>query len=114
MRIESAPIDESTIRIELDGRMDVPGSLAIDPKFTALTATRAARVIVDLSRVTFLASLGIRTLVSNAKALKLRGGRMVLLGPDPVVRKVLALAGIDQVIPVCDDLAAARAAVAES
>jgi anti-anti-sigma factor len=35
-------------------------------------------VIVDLSGVDFLASMGVRLLLSNAKALGSRGGKMVI------------------------------------
>lgn len=114
MQLTTEQIDESTLRIALVGRMDVTGTLAIDQSFTVLAAARSAGVIVDLSGVVFLSSIGLRTLISSAKALASRGGRMVLLAPVPLVRKVLETAGIDRIIPIFDDLAAAVAAVNRS
>ena len=96
-------------RIALAGRMDSAGTQAIDLRFTGLTATRPALIVVDMSRVSFLASIGIRTLLSNAKALGRRGGRMVLAGPQPLVEEVLKLAGIDSFIPVYADVGSACA-----
>ncbi len=110
MQIRSEMVDTDVLQITLEGRMDVSGTLAIDPRFTALAATRHDGVVVDLAGVVFLSSIGIRTLLSSAKALALRGGRMVLLAPQPLVRKVLETAGIDQIIPVYDDRDAALAA----
>ncbi|MGA8706702.1 MAG: STAS domain-containing protein, partial [Steroidobacteraceae bacterium] len=75
-------LDSDILGINLAGRMDLNGTREIDLKFTALTATRRARILVDLSNVTFIASIGIRTLISNAKAQKLRGGSMVLFKPN--------------------------------
>jgi anti-anti-sigma factor len=45
--------------------------------------------------VSFLASIGIRALVAAAKAQAARGGRMVLVNPEPMVRKALQTAGIE-------------------
>ena len=59
---------------------------------------------MDLSEVSFLASIGMRTLLSNAKALGLKGGRMVLLNPQPMVATALSTAGIDTLIPMHQDL----------
>lgn len=112
MNLVTEQLNETTLRIALEGRLDVAGTLAIDQRFTAVAATRDMGVIVDLAQVSFIASIGIRTIVSSAKALAHRGGRMALLAPQAMVRKVLETAGIDQVIPVCDDLGSAQAAVA--
>lgn len=112
MQIELTPLAEDIAVVRLSGRMDVAGSEAVDLHFTRLVATRRAGIIVDLSAVSFLASLGMRTLLTNAKALAHRGGRLVLLSPQPLVASALAQAGIAELIPTFDDLDAARAAVA--
>lgn len=90
--------------INLAGRLDLEGTTAIDLRFTALTATVQSLVIVDLSGVEFLASIGIATLVRSARAARLRGGNMVLLNPRANVAQVLASTRINQVLPVCHTL----------
>jgi anti-anti-sigma factor len=67
--------------------------------------------LVDLSKVTLLASIGIRLLVNNAKAQKLRGGLMVLYQPAGLVEEVLRTTGIDAIIPIAYDMATARGAL---
>jgi anti-anti-sigma factor len=109
MELTTQQLPEGIEKIALAGRMDSAGAQEIDLRFTGLTATRAALIVVDLSQVSFLASIGIRTLVSNAKALARRGGRMALLSPQPLVEQVLKLAGIDSFIPIYDDLESATA-----
>jgi anti-sigma B factor antagonist len=111
MKLEFEQIGDELLRIALDGRLDIQGAQAIDMKFTALTATRKAGIIVDLSRVDFLASIGIRTLLSNAKAAANRGGRMVLCSPQPLVREVLETSGVASLIPVYDDPDSAEVAL---
>lgn len=111
MKLETHWIDPQTLQVSLQGRLDVAGALEIDAPFTAAAVTQCARVVVDLAETSFIASIGIRTLVSSAKALAVRGGRMVLMRPGPDVRRVLETAGIDQIIPIRDDLAGATAAL---
>ena len=56
-------------RIKLAGRMDLAACTEIDEAFMA-SALAATAVLVDLSKVTFLGSMGIRSLVSVAKAVR--------------------------------------------
>lgn len=110
MQIESVSIPGDIIKIALSGRMDVQGTQEIDLKFTGYTATQNA-VMVDMSAVSFLASIGIRTLLMTAKAVSRRGGKMVILNPDENVTNVLQMAGIDTLIPICRSLEEAQAAL---
>lgn len=113
MRLESELLEDEILRIVLDGRLDVEGTQAIDMKFTALTATKRAAILVDMTQVSFLASIGMRTLLSCAKAAAKRGGKMVLLNPQPMVKEVLDRSGVSSLIPVYEDLEAATAALRE-
>ena len=112
MEIESDQIDDNITRIVLKGRLDLEGTHAIDMKFTAMAATRKAAVLVDLREVNFIASIGMRTLMSSAKAQAKRGGKTVLCNAQPMVREALETAGLNQVIPMFDDLKSARQALA--
>lgn len=109
MNIECIDLSDSLRSISLTGRMDILGTDTIATKFAALATAANHRVIVDLTQVDFLASIGIRALISNAKALQQRGGKMVLfVGANEIVSKTLTTTGIDTLIPMFDDLALAR------
>lgn len=99
-------------KINLAGRLDIVGAEAIDLKFQVVSGSRR-KVIVDLEQVSFLSSMGIRTLVIGAKAVSANGGSMVLLKPPPDVEKALTTAGIDIVVSILHDLDAAIAALGE-
>jgi anti-sigma B factor antagonist len=91
-------------RVHLGGRLDMVGMEEIALRFTSLTAAKAGRVLVDMSEVSFLASIGIRSIINSARALDAKGGRMVLLVPDnSKVRETLATTGIGEVIPIRAD-----------
>jgi anti-sigma B factor antagonist len=104
-------LDNGIKYVTLKGRLDRIGTNEIDNTFTFQIATTKAPVIIDLSEVEFLASIGIRLLLSNARALENRAGKMVLLNPTPSVRSVLGAAGIDQLLEIYDDLDAATLAL---
>jgi len=52
-------LEDGIKKITLQGRMDIDGTQKIDMKFTAVTASESANVIVDLSGVEFISSIGI-------------------------------------------------------
>jgi anti-anti-sigma factor len=104
MQLTTEQLPDGVEKIVLAGRMDVGGVQEIDGRFTFLTTTRPVLIVVEISEVTFLASIGIRTLVSSAKALARRGGRMVLASPQPLVEEVLKLAQIHSFIPIYADV----------
>jgi anti-anti-sigma factor len=109
MKMIVEQVDDGFTRIRLDGRMDMEGTQAIDQQFAFATSTQPLRLAVDLSSVSFVASIGMRTLLTAARAQTGRGGRMVLFAPTEMVRKVLITAGIDSIVPIVDDWPSAKA-----
>jgi anti-sigma B factor antagonist len=114
MQLDSELLDGDILKITLDGRLDVEGTRAIDLKFTALTATKRAGILVDMTGVSFLASIGIRTLLTSAKVASNRGGKLVLVNPQPMVRDVLDRSGVSSLVPVYADQASALEAIGGS
>jgi anti-anti-sigma factor len=96
----------------LRGRLDTVGAGAIDLKFNAIAGSRHA-IVVDMSQVDFLASLGIRVLVLGARAVKNKGGKLVILSTNEGIKSVLSAARTDTLIPIFPDRAAAVAAVTQ-
>lgn len=97
-------------RAALVGRMDIEGALAIDDQIRPLSRLRR-KLVFDLSDVTFIASMGLRTLMTAARSLTEIGGRATLAGPQPNVEKVLEMSGIGAVLGVYPTVDAAVAAL---
>jgi anti-sigma B factor antagonist len=57
-------------------------------------------VLVDLSQVGFIDSVGLATLVAAARRLEERQGRMLLVVDDARVRRLLAVTGLDRFFSV--------------
>lgn len=92
------------------GRWDVAGAAEIDMRMSVLSGSGRS-VVLDLTQVSFLSSMGMRSILMAAKAVALRRGKMVLLSPDAHVAAVLTGTGIDTLVPIHDDIAAAVVAV---
>ena len=95
--------EDAITRIALDGRLDRQGTQEIDQKLANAISTGAMDVVIDLSLVSFITSVGIHSLVAAAKTQAARGGRMVLVRPKLMAVRVLEISGIDNIVPVCDD-----------
>jgi anti-anti-sigma factor len=113
MSISHQDVGDNLRRIAITGRLDVAGTDTVATQLAALAAQKKS-VVVDLTSVQFLASIGIRALISTAKAVQSRGGKMVLVvsGGSSVVMSLEAT-GVNELIPVFRNAAdAERAALA--
>ena len=108
MDLQYRELDNNIRFIKLNGRLDIVGTGEIETRFASYCGGEKARVVVDLSEVEFLASIGIRLLTLTAKSMASRGGRMVLLNPIPEVRDVLDITGIPAIIPIYSEFESAE------
>jgi anti-anti-sigma factor len=110
MKMQVEPVASGVVKVILEGRLDITGAGVIDLQFNAIAGSHRG-VVVDLASVSFLASIGIRTLLLGAKAVQRRGGAFVLLNPAVEVERVLEVTGVTDLMPIYRDPEAALAAV---
>ena len=111
MRLQYNELENGIRLINLIGALDLSGSYSIEVEFVRHCAGDNVRVLVDLSEVDYISSIGVQMLVNAANSITSRGGKMALLGPQPSVLDVLDLTGILQVISIYSDLDSAKAGV---
>jgi anti-anti-sigma factor len=111
MELQYSELHNNIRLLKLNGPLDIDGVGAIETRFAGCCSGENPRVLVDLSNVDFLASIGIRLLTINAKSIASRGGRMILLSPIPEVRNILEVTGIPAIIPIYDGWESAEAAL---
>jgi anti-anti-sigma factor len=114
MFISHTDVGDNLRKIVIFGRLDVLGTESVADELEKLAAAPKKGVVVDLSSLKFLASIGIRALFKSAKAVKERGGKMVLVvGTNSSVAMSLEATGVNTLIPMFKSTAEAeRAAVA--
>jgi anti-anti-sigma factor len=103
--------DDATV-IALDGELD----LASAPDLADVAARKVAdgqvNLIIDLSKLTFCDSAGLRVFVRYRSELDAKGGRLVLAAPQPIVRRVLEVSGLVELFGCYPTVDEARAALA--
>ncbi|HEX9387796.1 MAG TPA: STAS domain-containing protein [Anaerolineales bacterium] len=114
MELQYSELDNNIRIIKLNGKLDIIGVGEIETKFAGYCAGDGVRMLVDLSEVDFLASIGIRLLTLSAKSVASRGGKMALVNPISEVEHVLDVTGIPAIIPVYPNLESARTALLAS
>jgi anti-anti-sigma factor len=103
MEIEIKEHDNGIFEVVLNGRLDIAGTSKIETPFAAYANRKNGLLMVDMSGVEFMSSIGIRLLLVNAKSLRLSGGKMVLLSPQPMVLEVLNTSGVVTLLAVYAD-----------
>jgi anti-anti-sigma factor len=110
MQVSTEELPGGITKVELDGRLDIAGAAAVDLKMN-LIAGGAKKLLIDLQKVSFLGSMGLRSIVLPARAVHSRSGKVVLFAPNEMVQSVLKSSGIDTLLPIHHDLATAIAAL---
>jgi anti-sigma B factor antagonist len=111
MDVTISDFGASASRVVLVGKLDIAGADKIDIPLAALACTRRS-VVVDMTLVDLIASIGIRHLVVASRAISRGHGKLLLLNPNPMVTDVLVMAGVDQILPIVRSEDEARAALA--
>jgi anti-anti-sigma factor len=111
MELHYSELENGIRYIKLSGTLDTIGKDAIETEFAGHCSGDGVHVIVDLSGVDYISSIGIRLLTSNAKSVAGRGGKVVLFDPTPEVKGVLEMTGIGRIIPIFHRLDLAEAAL---
>jgi anti-anti-sigma factor len=112
MQLYYSELENEVRLIKLTGVLDLIGVGLVERKLAEHVAGANAQVILDLSEVSFIASIGIRLLVTTAKSVGRGGGRLVIFNPSQSVREILDLTGVVEIIPMFGDLEEARSALA--
>ena len=100
---------EPLVPVKIERRDVGPRDVLIEIKFAGFSSGDGVKVLVDLSGVDFMASIGIRMLITTARTVASRGGKLVLLNPNENVLDVLQMTGVPDIIPVHSEESAALA-----
>ena len=103
-------VNGSHLKVSLDGRLDTAAVDRIETALVARVVPRGLNAIVDLSKVDFIGSMGVRMLISTARALSRKNARLVLLAPQEGVREVFDSVSLGDIIKICAEEAEAVAA----
>jgi len=90
--------------VAVSGRLDTTSASEFDGKLQAVMAAGDNRLILDLSRLEYVSSAGLRSVIAAAKAAASRGGHLSCCGLSGVVKKVFDVSGFTALLPVFETL----------
>lgn len=100
MDIKSS-VEGSKAVLELEGKLTVQTSPDLSDAVAGLPST-VCDIDIDLSKVTYVASAGLRVLVATQKLTASRGGTLRMLHPQPDVVDVFEMTGLSSVFRIED------------
>ena len=99
--------EEGTVRIAVAGELDLSSALTFDEEVRRAEERRPSTIILDLRRLRFMDSTGLRLIMSAQSRARTRGRRLaIVLGSEPV-KRLFRLAGVSRRLEIVDHPSAA-------
>src|SRR5213082_919164 len=96
--------------LAIEGDIDLHISPAITESLNAMIRKKPDRIVIDLSRATYIDSAGIAALILAMKEVKAYGGTFLLSGLQETLRSIFEISGLDRTFRIFPDVDAALAA----
>lgn len=97
--------------VALAGRFDAQSAGQVDSSLQARFQEDVEKLVVDMERVEYVSSAGLRVLLAAAKKSSGLGGHLVLCGLHPYVLEVFEVAGFTSIFQITPDTSAALASI---
>lgn len=85
------------VTLQIDGRVDTNTSPALQNEILGAFQT-AKNLILDMEKVVYVSSAGLRALLIGQKTAASKGGKMELLNVAPTVKAVLDSVGFSKIL----------------
>ena len=96
--------------LPLRGEIDLHVSPAVTQSLNAMTEKKPERIVIDLSRATYIDSSGLAALILAMQKVEAYGGRFFLTGLHETMRSIFEISRLDQIFQILPDVDAALAA----
>ena len=93
MKIESH-IKDSVATVNLEGTLNVLGAASVDEELKQLIKTGSRKIELDMSKVDYISSAGLRALTGNMKSLHEIGGSLRIIEASERVMNFLEMTGV--------------------
>lgn len=88
LNIHIDPPGNRSRRVALTGRLDTNSYAELDRQLAPILASDIDSLVLDLAGLDYISSAGVRSIFKARKALAARQGRVLVLNPQPQIRKV--------------------------
>ncbi len=96
--------ENGIVSISIKGRLDADSSPEAEKVVKEALAGQTTRVLFNLSALEYLSSAGLRVLLSAAKEMRRRDGKIVLCELNEFVKEIFEVSGFQSLIPITDSV----------
>jgi anti-sigma B factor antagonist len=96
--------------LPLEGDIDLHVSPVVTEALTEIIRKESKRIVIDLSRVTYIDSAGIASLIVAMQEVEAYGGKFLLAGLQETLRLIFETSRLDRTFRIFPDVDAALAA----
>jgi len=96
--------------LALEGDIDLHVSPVLTESLNAMIKKKPDRIVIDLSRTTYIDSAGMAALILAMQEVEAYGGKFLLSGLQETIRSILETSRLDGVFRILPDVDAALAA----
>jgi anti-anti-sigma factor len=100
MTIRIQTLDDDVWTIAPRGRIDFPAARAMEDALSQLCDSGRCQLVVDLSDVAYVASAGLKALLTGVRRARMLNGDVRLSAMNERVRQVFEISGFDQVFAI--------------
>lgn len=94
----SSAVQDGTVSLSLEGELDLAGARQMEESLAAVERESPSRVIVDLGRLVFIDSTGLRLLLQADSRAREHGYELVLRPGAPDVQRVFEVTGALEIL----------------
>ena len=94
----SRMVDDGTVSLTLEGELDLAGAPEMEASLVAVEQDRPSRLVIDLSRLQFIDSTGLRLLLQADARAKELGYELVLRPGTQAVQRVFEVTGAQAIL----------------
>jgi len=102
LQIKVRELEESAAVVEVAGEADLYTTPKLKDAVVDLIAQGRTRLAVNLAGLDYLDSTGLGVLVGSFKRVREKGGTLVLVAPQPRIRKVFEITRLVNVFDIFD------------
>ncbi|PJZ85736.1 STAS domain-containing protein [Leptospira harrisiae] len=90
--------------IEIAGKFDIESTEEFESIFAKIIEPNPSIVSIDMSRLDYIDSSGIGSLIKSLNSLKNKKGKLILVGMKPMIMNVFKLAKLDMFFEIMNEI----------
>lgn len=97
LKMNIRPIDEQASIVDLQGEVDVYTAPQLKQQIITMLDSGVKHIVVNLADVEYLDSTALGVLIGGLKRLREREGTLDLICPNPRIKRIFEITGLDKI-----------------